>query len=338
MSTPQNQSGGSTSGPQQPVQQPVAQPTQQPAAASPVKDESTPQTAQSAPATSGQTAAQPTSTASSGTSTGSAEERGAQKVSDREASGAAKVSAIGEPTQSGTTRVFMNTSTCEGIDDEEIPFPVRQQLGNHMGLLDARSGNGVWDELGNPSQGTGRGISEVTYHLDSTEPPSEPVGGPGTQSGRAARAVDRPAAGTVQRTGGPGSEVHRQGDSDQITVQRTQEGRNDRIMAAAEKGEQGQDVVAVLDHDDDSVVEGHRKTSQDPAHTLGSGASHQEVRSASPQSNTAAQSSDEVPNGSGNDVLKWAGDDKSRLRRALEAEQSKEQPRTTLVRQLSDKL
>jgi hypothetical protein len=220
----------------------------------------------------------------------------------------------------------MNTLTCESVDDDQIPFPVRQQLGNHMGLTDARSGNGIWDEVGDPSSGTGRGVSEVTYHLDSTDAPSEPVNAPGTPGSGAARAVGRPQSGNVTRTGGPGSEVHRQGDSSQITQQRTQEGRDDRIMAAAARGEQGQDVVAVLDQDDDSVVEGHTKVAGDPDHTLGTGASHQ------------GSTSDEVPTGSTNDVLSWVGNDKSRARRALETENGKNQPRTTLVRQLNDKV
>jgi hypothetical protein len=326
MSNPQNpQSGAQSSGPVQPSQpstgssgtastSPVPTPPQNDPNAGPAQSTS-------ATPSSGSSPAQTTSTTSSGTSSATRTEKDAQHDRDDD-----RPSAIGHPTRSGTTRVFMNESTCEGIGDDEIPFPVRQQLGNHMGLLDARSGNGVWDELGNPSSGTGRGIEEVDYHLDSTPPASEPINAPGTAGSGAARAVEQPNAGRVARTGGPGSEVHRQGDSDQVTVQRTQEGRDDRIMAAAERGEQGQDVVAVLDHDDDSVVQGHQKVAGDPDHTLGTGASHK------------GSTSNDVPSGSGNDVLKWVGNDRARARRALEVEQSKEQPRTTLIRQLNDKL
>ena len=44
---------------------------------------------------------------------------------------------------------------------------------------------------------------------------------------------------------------------------------------------------------------------------------------------------DDVPDGSISDVLDWVGEDEDRKAQALEAEQAKESPRSTLVDKLS---
>lgn len=211
----------------------------------------------------------------------------------------------GQPARS--TRVLqMNESTSD--DWDKVPFPAKQQMGYHGDLTDARSGNGVNDENQTGFERGGHSVQPVTYHLESTPPPSEPMGTPGSESYNVhARGTERMAS-----EGGDFQAVRHEG-SGPITSQTEVPGRDERIMGQ-------QDQPPVKD-----------ETSPAPA-------------DAQPTSNDAASAdggvdeSADVPNASMQDVLTWVGDDKARAKAALDAENARPTPRATLVSQLQERV
>lgn len=184
--------------------------------------------------------------------------------------------------------VDMNSVSSERWDD--VPLPAKQQLGyNDPSAKDARSGNGVFDELHSPSERGGHRVQEVTYHLENTLPPSEPAGAPGSDSyNRNVRGVPGAENTTANLSDAGGVPTARHLDSGPVSSQHEQPGRDERILGA---------------------------------------------NAASGDSDT-----EDVPNASIADVMKWVGDDASRARSALEAEQARPTQRATLVAQLNERV
>lgn len=211
-----------------------------------------------------------------------------------------------------TRVVRMNESTSDNFDD--IPLPARQQLGyfNDTVDVDARSGNGV-DQLrvdgGDrrdygtlPPENGGSRVEQVTYHLDTTPPPAEPAGAPGSPEYNNARGSDGAALSTQGN-----ATVARQNPEAYVTTQREAPGRNERVAAA-------------LGVEDSASVE------------AGSGKAAEVVTSES----VSDTNTDEVPTGTTAQVLSWVGNDKDRAQQAKDKEQERENPRTTLIAKLDD--
>lgn len=223
----------------------------------------------------------------------------------------------------------MNELTSDRYSD--VPIPVRQQLGdfNDKVDVDARSGNGLrdydlrQDDMGRDYQGldqehNGHRVLAVTYHLDSTEPNSEPVGGPGTESySRANRPSSRVpqddlghGEGVSLSTQGNATLAVQEGREHYVSTQREIPGRNERYAHA----------VGLDDETGASAPAG----SGQYALTI-------------PSQSISDDSGDDVPTGTIASVKSWVGDDESRAERALEAEQRRETPRNTLVEWLQDR-
>lgn len=213
---------------------------------------------------------------------------------------------------------------------EDVPLPARQQLGDLTDKVDvdARSGNGIrdydlrqptaegqgydYDEL-DPTRG-GHEVLAVTYHLDSTPPPAEPVGAPGSESwARANRAQTRVSHeqsvqdGVLLSTQGNAT-LAVQKENEYISTQREIPGRNERYAHA----------VGASDPTGASVA-------------AGEGGAAFVIPSQSIQ-----DSGDDVPSGNIATVLNWVGDDKDRARQAREEESQKDHPRTSLIDRLDN--
>lgn len=220
------------------------------------------------------------------------------------------------------SKPLIGTNEFTSEEWDKIPFPARQQLGDHGQLRDARGGNGITEFTGKSPQELVHAepmnhedaVQKVTYHLESTPPPSEPAGAPGSESyNRNVRATPgaEEAPGTHTTLAGATAVVHN--ENHPATTQRnTGENSNSRIM----------DMVANAD------------TAQTSSET---GAASGAENVASDESK-ASSGSDEVPEGSVAQVLAWVGDDSDRARRALEAEQERPTPRQTLVAQLNERI
>jgi hypothetical protein len=206
----------------------------------------------------------------------------------------------------------------------DVPLPVRQQLGDFTDLVDvdARSGNGIRDyDLRVDAPGrdfqeldpehNGHKVLDVRYHLDSTPPPSEPAGAPGSKGYNQSQArLNLPGqdeSDLTYSTQGNATLAVQKGEKF-ISTQREIPGRNERYAAA------------VGLEDSASAEAGSGKA----AVTLTSG--------------TVRDSGDEVPTGTIASVKSWVGTDKERAQQALEAEQQRETPRNTLVEWLQDRL
>ena len=224
----------------------------------------------------------------------------------------------------------MNTLSSTRYDD--VPYPAKQQLGEQIDRVDvdARSGNGVADKLKKvddqasdyqklDSTRGGHEVHEVTYHLESTPPPSEPAGAPGSDAYNISQGRE-PERGThtVNRTQGNAT-LAMQREEEYINTQREVPGRNERYAAAvggddhasAEAGSGHAATVVPSQTDEDSGGEnGRRKNSGDN------------------------RNSDNVPQGSMQAVLSWVGDDDERRQKALEAERKRDNPRSTLISRL----
>jgi hypothetical protein len=220
-----------------------------------------------------------------------------------------------------TNVVRMNQLSSRNFKD--VPLPARQQLGYFDETVDkdARSGNGVdqlRQERGNGAGGqTGRDygyvpplagsrVSEVTYHLDSTPPPAEPAGAPGSESYNRSQAREgrntEPMVDIERRNN---SATARQDADQPVTTQRAATGRNERYMAAVAPGEDSESVRA----------------SEDGAAKV--------VPSASAENNNSARKTVQA-------TLSYVGDDKDKAREALEAEKASDNPRSSLVSKLED--
>lgn len=221
----------------------------------------------------------------------------------------------------------MNELTSDRYED--VPLPVRQQLGdfNDKVDVDARSGNGLRDydglridEDGRDYQGLnpekeGTTVLAVTYHLDSTAPPAEPVGAPGTESYRRAnRAQDKvtPDAegqeGVSLSTQGNATLAVQSGREHYVSTQREIPGRNERYSKA----------VGSDDPTGASVAAGEGGA----AYVL--------------PSQSIQDSGDDVPSGNIATVLNWVGDDKDKAQKAREAESQKDNPRSSLIERLDN--
>jgi hypothetical protein len=220
----------------------------------------------------------------------------------------------------------MNELSSTRYDD--VPLPVRQQLGefNDKVDVDARSGNGIrdydlrkeaagkdYDEL-DPER-NGHQVLAVTYHLDSTDAPAEPVGAPGTESYRRAnRAQDRvtPDAegqeGVSLSTQGNATLAVQSGREHYVSTQREIPGRNERYAKA----------VGSSDPTGASVGAGEGGA----AYVL--------------PSQSIQDSGDDVPSGNIATVLNWVGDDKDKAQKAREAESQKDNPRSSLIERLDN--
>ena len=215
---------------------------------------------------------------------------------------------------------------------EDVPLPARQQLGDFNNLVDvdARSGNGLRDydlrvdSAGRDYEGadsvhSGAHMMTVTYHLDTTPAPENGAAdGPGSRTYAKHQAHSRvlqeelgaqPHEGLLLETHGNATRAY-QTDSEYISTQREIPGRNERYAhAVGMEDETGASAAA------------------------GSGSAALTI-----PSQTAAEVNNDVPAGTIASVKSWVGEDKSKARRALDVEQSRETPRNTLVEWLQDRL
>lgn len=204
--------------------------------------------------------------------------------------------------------VKMNESSAEDIDT--IPLPAKQQLGifDPRVDVDARSGNGLRDRVGMEDSG-GVGYEEP-------DPNS---------SGANLLPVTYHLGHTVElhqtAETNAGATTVRQGDGDQeVTTQREVMGPNER--QANELGAKNPESAGVsADSGAAARSEVVTTTPGGPSSGEGSTAKH-----------------DEVPDGSIQTVLKWVGDDKDRARRAIEKENGRSDPRSSLLAQLNEKI
>jgi hypothetical protein len=202
----------------------------------------------------------------------------------------------------------MNESTSDNFD--QVPLPARQQLGYYNSTIDkdARAGNGLQDRLDLedserrdykvlPAEDGGARVSEVTYHLDTTPPPAEPAGAPGSAEYNNARGTDGVALSTQGN-----ATTARQSEDGYVSTQRESPGRNERYAAAV-----GMDNHASAE--------------------AGSGKAANVVTSVS---------DDEVPTGTVSQVMAWVGNDADKARRAEEKENERDNPRQSLLDKLDD--
>jgi hypothetical protein len=207
----------------------------------------------------------------------------------------------------------MNESTSD--DWDKVPFPAKQQMGYHGDLTDARSGNGVDDRNQEGWDRGGHLVQPVTYHLEHTPPPAEPMGAPGSAS------YNEHARGTEGLAGtGGGFGAQRHADSGPISTQTEVPGRDARIMSAKDQsGSAPAETPAVAQSSSD-------------------GSKPAAVQNDATGDDEPVDEAADVPNASVQDVLTWVGDDKGRAKAALDAENARPTPRATLVSQLNEKL
>lgn len=213
----------------------------------------------------------------------------------------------------------LRMNTLSSTRYEDVPLPAKQQLGEKIDLIDvdARSGNGVADKLDfvddqasdykklDTTSG-GHQLQEVTYHLDGTPPPAEPEGAPGSDSYNLSQGRE-PERGTNALLSSQGNATTAvQSENEYINTQREVPGRNERYAHAV-----GQDEHASV--------------------AAGEGGAAEVLPSRSVQEN-----GNEVPRGGVQAVKSWVGDDKDRAQQALEAEQKRDKPRSTLVNDLNE--
>jgi hypothetical protein len=282
---------------------------------------------------------------------------------------------------------YMNQSTSQ--DWDSIPFPAKQQLGFHDRLADARSGNGINEYTGKSPEelpgaleqsevtdGTQRLSSVVDYHLESTAPPAEPAGAPGSDGYNRLNRGVAPAKGfevdaehEVTQTAGArvvqfepdqGLSPEEQAKVDgvgpyvpsPVAIQagsadgNTTEDELPRFGTAngVRHGDAGSfDRKAAAKRQQRSpggladVAEAQRKSEAAPA-AGGAGAPAQAQAAPAPASPPVAGGSGGVPSGSIDKVLAWVGDDSGRARQALDAEQGRDEPRQSLISRLNEKL
>lgn len=239
--------------------------------------------------------------------------------------------------------IRMNEATSDDLDF--VSLPARQQLGlfNELVDVDARSGNGLVDRVDmvdvpganykqpDFTQG-GHTVQEVTYHLESTPAPSEPAGAPGTDSyNDTVRATPRSEASNtvkVSQDGGRTAAAY-QRDGEPVTTQREQPGRNERIADATGRP----DSASVhADSGASAVVQPSTAETSSPAFETGSPDDDADDDS------STGDDADQVPDGSVAQVLAWARDDAARARLAIEKENAKPAPRSSLLSQLNDRI
>jgi hypothetical protein len=270
--------------------------------------------------------------------------------------------------------VRMNESTSE--EWAMVPLPARQQLGWHeeydtaqRGHFELKDVHGVTPqellhsrELAGADQDVSMGLTEaVTYHLEATPPPAEPPGAPGTDGyNRINRGVppaadfEHPAAFTLEQ--GAGVRTFRLpegvGDDTDASVEGTgpympaqprlySDPRN-QSDNTRQQSNQTPSVNDPYRNPDGSLKDPSEVQEAAPAHPESDFGSKDLITDDSnPQAavdTEGARSGDDAPNGTISEILEWVGDDQERARAALEAEQSKDKPRPSLVSQLNDKL
>jgi hypothetical protein len=281
---------------------------------------------------------------------------------------------------------YMNQSSSDG-DFEKLPFPAQQQLGFHDRLgatsINDYTGKSPEELVGSeensvPTESTQQLSSFVDYHLESTPPPAEPAGAPGTSGyNRFNRGVP-PAKGfeadadaeVVQTAGGrvvqfapdQGLSPEEQAKVDGVgpfvpSPVAIVAGSADDSTAEEERpafgtangvrhGDAGSfDRKAAAKRQVRSpggladVAQEQRKSEAAPA-AGGAGAPQQAAPAAAPAAapEQAAGGESGVPGGSIDKVLAWVGDDSGRARQALDAEQGRDEPRQSLISRLNEKL
>jgi hypothetical protein len=268
----------------------------------------------------------------------------------------------------------MNEATSE--EWEKVPLPARQQLGWHgePGDIDARSGNGIQDYLGEDPENLVHSLKQtetgvdltraVTYHLEETPPPAEPAGAPGSAGYNeinrhvpaadgfeveGVRYVEQTSGGRVVRfKEGNALEPDEQAKVDGVGPHAPGPNMLDESFTAAENENQTPRAP-----DPDDVEQADLGVAE--RYQGGGGAGGDQA--AAPTSDASADGGDgtdagndaqpdqsggdlrsQVPDGSMAVVLSWVGDDKARARAALEEEQSKSAPRQTLIGQLNERI
>lgn len=210
------------------------------------------------------------------------------------------------------TRVIrMNESTSDEFD--KVPFPARQQMGyyNETVDVDARAGNGPQDRVEYQAsdrrdykipaaEDGGSRVHEVTYHLDTTPPPAEPACAPGSVEYNVSQGREK-GEHTYTSTQGNATTA-RHSDEAYVTTQREVPGRNEQYASAVG-----------MDH---------------------SGSAH--AGSGSAANVVTSGSVSDVPNGTVTQVMNWVGDDATKARQAEEAENKRDNPRSSLLDKLSE--
>lgn len=213
----------------------------------------------------------------------------------------------------------LRMNTLSSTRYEDVPMPAKQQLGEKIDRVDvdARSGNGLADHFDyvddqasdykklDTHSGAAK-VQEVTYHLDSTPPPAEPEGAPGSDSYNLSQGRE-PERGTntLLRTQGNAT-LAVQSEDEYINTQHEVPGRNQRYAAS----------VGADNH-----------ASEEP----GSGRAADVIPSRSVREDSGDE---DASRGSIQQVLNRVGDDKDKAREARDAESAKSNPRSTLLNRL----
>jgi hypothetical protein len=269
---------------------------------------------------------------------------------------------------------YMNEATSEEWD--KVPFPAKQQLGfqDRLGNLSINDYTGKSpeelvhaEENSVPTDSTVQLSSYVDYHLESTPPPAEPAGAPGSSGYNrlnrgvpAAKGFESDAEHEVTQT--PGGRVVQfepdQGLSpeEQAKVDGVgpfvpspvaiQAGSSDVRTDEAEQPVYG--TANGVRHGDATSFNRKRaaeKQVRSPG-GLADVAEEQRQSEAAPAAggvgSPAAAEQDEtdgsVPSGSIDKVLAWVGHDAGRAQSALDAEQGRDEPRQSLIARLNERL
>jgi hypothetical protein len=268
----------------------------------------------------------------------------------------------------------MNEATSDNW--ETVPLPARQQLGwkeRYQGdsdtqspelkdFLDESPENLLHsDKLSGSSPDASLNLTEaVTYHLEATEPPAEPAGAPGSDGYNRLNRMVAPAEGyehpadfTIEQGAGVrtfrlpenvGLSEEEQAKVDGVGPHAPAKSRlgGDERNLSDDTRERSNLSASKLDpnRNEDGSLKDPEKVQEEVAQDGPAAHVSADVEEAGGDSGSDDDGGrhEAVPDGSTADVLEWVGDDQDKARRAIEAEQGKEKPRTGLLRELNEKL
>lgn len=279
---------------------------------------------------------------------------------------------------SGPQDLVMQPNVATSEDWDQVPLPARQQLGWHENYEggterpELRNFTGKTpQELVHSRELTERNlglVSSVTYHLESTPPPAEPAGAPGSKGYNelnrgvpAAEGFGFPGEFTLEDSGA-GARTFRLPEGTTAPEGQQTEVRYTGLDVDPRNGsEDTRQVVTQTPSVNDPYrnTDGSLKDPQEvhkaaPAYPDSGFGSTDVVQAVKPAVEVSGAKADapagseaqaargsasyDVPDGTVVEVLRWVGDDTGRARAALEVEQSKESPRSSLVGQLNDRV
>jgi len=271
----------------------------------------------------------------------------------------------------------MNTATSEDWEMVPLPARQQLGWHEEAFDADARSGRDINSYTGKSpeellgameqsakTENTAQLSSFVGYHMEATTPPAEPAGAPGTDGYNRLNRMVPPAQGfesaadaTVTEVSGGRVVQFAPGQALTPEEQAKVDGAGPHVPSpiAMYPGASENDNVygtanGVLHGQPEAV--GEIKSAQDIAEeqaasdvtATGQPGGPSDVAESTVADDDASDDSEDdsaafaVPEGTVAETLAWVGDDKNRARAALEAEQAKSSPRTSLVAQLNEKI